>query len=196
MTLSTDYGPWSPASLAEIRDLLDSAPFRWWVAGGHALELHVGHAWRDHADTDVGSSRADAQSVHQWLHHFDLNIAANGRLKPWDGRPLIEADAENNVWVRRELASPWWFDMIIGDGDDANWIYRRNRSVRRPWDQAVLTGSDGTPYLAPEIQLLFKSKGLRPKDQADAEVVIPVLDADRQKWLKDHLPLEHPWTTI
>jgi hypothetical protein len=30
---------------------------------------------------------------------------------------------------------------------------------------AVLRTADGIPYLAPELQLLYKSKGLRSKDK-------------------------------
>ena len=39
---------------------------------------------------------------------------------------------------------------------------------RKPWDEAVLTSADGVPYLAPELQLLFKSRDVREKDDVDA----------------------------
>ena len=41
---------------------------------------------------------------------------------------------------------------------------------------AVLLSEQGIPYLAPEIQLLFKSKNNRTKDDGDATEVIPALD--------------------
>jgi hypothetical protein len=50
--------------------------------------------------------------------------------------------------------------------------------------------------LAPEIQLLYKSKGLRPKDQADFETVLPALDAARRGWLRSAIAVlspAHPW---
>lgn len=49
------------------------------------------------------------------------------------------------------------------------------------------------PYLAPEIQLLFKSTAVRPKDQLDAEEVVPRLAPDPRRWLAHHLGREHPW---
>ena len=49
------------------------------------------------------------------------------------------------------------------------------------------------PYLAPELQLLYKSKQLRPKDDADACVVIPALEPERAARLHSMLPLGHPW---
>lgn len=43
---------------------------------------------------------------------------------------------------------------------------------------AVLRSAAGIPYLAPELQLLYKSKGLRPKDDVDAaEVILSMLDS-------------------
>jgi hypothetical protein len=50
--------------------------------------------------------------------------------------------------------------------------------------------------LAPEIQLLYKCKGLRPKDQADFETVLPALDAARRGWLRSAIAVlspAHPW---
>jgi hypothetical protein len=56
--------------------------------------------------------------------------------------------------------------------------------------------ADGVPYLAPEIQLLFKSKGLRPKDYEDARRVIPLLNEEQRAWLRAHLPSGHEWTEL
>lgn len=84
-------------------------------------------------------------------------------------------------------------DLTIGEGDETDWIYRRDPSVRLPWDTAVLSGGSGIPYLAPEIQLLFKSSSDREKDATDAEVVIPRLGPERLRWLQRQLPGSHPW---
>ncbi|HEU5381681.1 MAG TPA: hypothetical protein VFV38_40190 [Ktedonobacteraceae bacterium] len=57
---------------------------------------------------------------------------------------------------------------------------------------------DGIPYLAPEIQLLYKAKDLRPKDEADFTRVLPALDGKRRQWLAQSLALVHPghvWLT-
>jgi hypothetical protein len=57
----------------------------------------------------------------------------------------------------------------------------------------VLAAADGTRYLAPELQLLFKSKDVRPKDDVDAARVIPLLDVVRRRRLGELLPATHPW---
>lgn len=191
--MSDDHGPWQPAATTELVGLFSGAPFRWWISGGVALELHVGRSWRDHEDADVGICRADAQAAHRWLAGLCLYIAAGGRLRPWDGRPLSAEDAENNVWAKDEADGPWRFDIAIGDGDADTWIYRRERAVHRPYSEAILTTAAGVPYLAPEIQLLFKSQGPRDKDHADAGQVIPRLEPLRSRWLRDHLPPGHHW---
>jgi hypothetical protein len=46
--------------------------------------------------------------------------------------------------------------------------------------------SNGTPYLVPEIVLLFKAKHDRPKDNADFAEVLPLLDPNSgwpTRWL-------------
>lgn len=175
----------------EVVERFAGAEFRWWLAGGRALELHLGDCWRGHDDTDVGLCRRDARGILGVLSDWDLHVASKGALAPWNGRPLRAG--ENNLWCRRTQSSPWVLDIAICDGNDAEWVYRRDPGIRRPWIEAVLTGVDGVPYLAPELQLLFKSRHVRPKDEIDARVVIPRLAPERRSWLLRHLPGDHPW---
>jgi len=59
-----------------------------------------------------------------------------------------------------------------------------------------VTSSDGIPYLTPEIQLFYKARGLRPKDETDFAAVLPVLTEAQRHWLADALARvygEHPW---
>lgn len=195
-------GPWEPMTVAAVAGRFDDAPFRWWMAGGHALEAHLSDGadgWRQHEDIDVGVCRQDAPALFEALHGWDIQIAASGELSPWDGTALDPDGSDhagNNLWCRPTPSAPWMLDVLIGDGNDHDWIYRRDTSVHRPWTEAVLHSRSGLPYLAPEIQLLFKSKTIRPKDAVDAAHVIPELDAHRQTWLAAQLPPEHSWQTI
>jgi len=68
--------------------------------------------------------------------------------------------------------------------------------VRVPWGEAVLTSGSGVPYLAPHLQLLFKSVRPRPKDTADAEQVIPLLEEAHRSWLANQLEADHPWQVL
>ncbi len=190
------YGAWAPATTEQLAGLFAGAPFPWWITGGVALELHAGRSWRAHGDADVGIRRMDAQAVRGWLGALHPFIASNGELRRWTGGPLSAGDAENNVWVKKEPDGPWWFDIAVGEGDERSWRYRREPSIGRDWSQAVLISAGGIPYLAPEIQLLFKSKGRREKDDLDAQVVIPLLDHDRRRWLEAHLDPGHRWVRL
>jgi hypothetical protein len=158
--------------------LFDGAPFRWWVAGGHALELHLGRSWRNHDDLDIGICRQDMDEAIAWLEGWDCRVGLN------------------NVWGRRSPVGPWQLDLTVGEGSEELWVYRRDTGVTRPWKTAVLSDPVGIPYLAPDIQLLFKSKSPRPKDDQDAARVIPELGRSELEFLAETLPGSHPWREI
>jgi hypothetical protein len=134
-----------------VVEVFAPAAFRWWISGGHALDLHLGRTWRSHEDTDVGVVRHDLRSVFTFLAGWDLHVAAAGHLTP---------------------------------------------SVQVPWALAVLRTTDGVPYLSPELQLLYKSKGLRPKDDVDAAAVIPHLDDRQRELLARLLEPDHAWQRL
>lgn len=191
-----EFGRWEPLSVAATIETFRAAPFRWWLSGGRALELHLGRSWRDHADTDVGVIRRDAARILPVLDGWDIHIAAAGRLAPWTGEGLEAALHQNNLWCRRHADGPWLVDVTIGEGDDEVWIYRRDPRHRFQWTDAVLQTADGVPYLAPDLQLLFKSKDPREKDDVDALEVIPELDPVRRDRLSRLLPAAHRWQRL
>ena len=182
--------------LEEVLEIFTDAPFRWWVSGGHALEFHLGRCWRAHDDIDIGILRVDGSEVHAWLDGWELWIAVDGDLRPWLGEALDAETGENNVWVRAQGASSWIFDMAINSGDAEGWVYRRDQRILRSWETTILKTANGIPYLAPEIQLLFKAKDPRPKDHRDAAEVIPELSAKQRWFLREHLGVGHPWAQM
>ncbi len=190
------FGPWRPMSIDDAWAALADCPAPWWFTGGHALELFAGHSWRSHDDLDVGIRRCDATTVleHLRARGWEVVVAAAGVLAPWDGGPLIEDRHQNNVWCRRP-GQPWQLDVTIGEGDDERWVYRRDRGITRPWPLAVRE-VDGARFLAPELQLLFKSTDVRPKDSVDAEQVIPLIDGGGLALLVAQLRAGHPWLDL
>jgi len=166
------------------------------VTGGRALELHLGRSWRGHDDTDLSFCRTQAAEVRKLLASWDIQVAAAGELTPWDGSTLSADTHQNNLWCRRQPGEPWCLDLTVSDGDDADWSFRRDPTLRVPWAVAVLKTRDGVPYLSPELQLLFKARDPRPKDHEDAAEVIPVLDLDQATLLRRRLPADHPWLAL
>jgi hypothetical protein len=56
-----------------------------------------------------------------------------------------------------------------------------------------------SPFLAPEIVLLYKSKEPRATDQADFHNALPRLSIYARKWLAEALSLtsvDHPWIAM
>lgn len=190
------FGAWEPLSLTEVRAAFADAPFRWWITGGHALELFVGRSWRAHDDMDVSLVRADVAQLHAVLRGWDLHVAAGGVLSPFTGSALSAGRHENNVWCRRSPRAPWCLDLTVSEGDAEHWIFRRDSRLRLPWTTAVLTSADGMSHLAPELQLLFNSRDPGPKDEIDAAVVIPLLSSAAVELLAAWLGPAHPWQSL
>ena len=189
-----ELGPWKSLELDEVIRLFERWPARWWITGGVALEIHLGRSWRPHHDSDVSILRDDTPALPLLLAGWDINVAAAGVLTPWDGGAL--AVQANNMWCRKAPDQPWCLDITISEGDQKCWIYRCDPTLRVPWENAVLRNERGIPYLAPELQLLFKSKNNRTQDDRDATEVIPSLAAGRQRRLRSLLPNEHPWQAL
>lgn len=187
------YGPWVAPSPAEVARLLEGAPFRWWIAGGWAVEA-LGGRRRHHDDTDVAVIRDDVAAVREWFAEYHLWEVDSGML-----RPLVPGDAlrdrPEQVWIRRDSTQPWVLDLALTPTDGDDWLYKRDHRVRRPLDE-VGVEVEGVAYLRPSIVLLYKARLQRPKDAADFASLRPGLPDDDVKWLDDALALvapEHPW---
>ena len=174
---------------------MSTSGMRWWFIGGHALEMHLGRRWRDHDDIDVGVCRVDLDALVPLLGEWEIHVAAAGVLRRWDGGSLASERHENNLWFKRPNG-PWRLDMVIGDGNNDSWAFRRDPTFRLPWDLAVRSTAGRTAYLTPALQLLFKSRGLRPKDHVDAAEVFPELDEWGIALLDVRLRGDHPWRPL
>lgn len=88
--------------MPEVRALFSALRAPWWIAGGHAIELAVGHRFREHGDIDVLLLRRDQLAVQQALSAWELWAAdPPGTLRPWqpgeflrEGPPLRRAHSK------------------------------------------------------------------------------------------------------
>ena len=80
------------------------------------------------------------------------------------------------------------------DGDE--WFSRRSPLIRGRRDDLIVVYG-GIPCVRAEVQLLYKAKGRRPKDELDFAACLPMLSAGAREWLRDNLwlahPAGHPW---
>ena len=188
---------WQPLSPAQVQQVLSGLAVPWWIAGGWAIDLHLGRQTREHGDTDVVILRDDQLAVQQHLSGWDLHKTKQPGLSPWPRAEYLAAPI-NDIWCRRTPQSPWCIQFMLLDGSHDRWIFRRNRSISGPIRRLGRRTAEGIPYLAPEIQLLYKAKPQPlPKDDADLTAVLPCLDAEAREWLLRALHLcfgeVHPW---
>jgi hypothetical protein len=96
--------------------------------------------------------------------HLWENI--DGALRPLLPGVPVRADC-GQLWVRRNASSPWRMEFLIDRASSrAEWVFKRDDSVRLPWDQAAHFVA-GASYVRPEVALLFKARQGRDKDRAD-----------------------------
>ncbi|OAI39551.1 hypothetical protein AYO38_01545 [bacterium SCGC AG-212-C10] len=184
------FGIWEPYGTAAATDLMQGFRGNWWIAGGHAIEAFAGRVIREHDDIDIGILREDAEALHAHLRTWDLQAAdPPGTLRRWGGEPLGES--VHDVWARESPTGPWRVQFMLNESEQDEWIFRREPMLRLPL-MSLTFEQGGAEYLIPEVQLLFKAKGLREKDQTDFEAALPLLEPSSKAWLSVALKMTHP----
>ena len=88
---------------------------------------------------------------------------------------------------------------MLDESEKDVWLFRRQPRIARPLGAVIRRNADGIPYLSPEIQLLYKARSPRARDQADCDLIAPLMDANARAWLKQSLrdlDPEHEWIKI
>ena len=190
----TAWAAWSPA---QVTDLLTGTGVAWCVVGGWAIDLFLNVQTRTHGDLEIAIARADFAAMRKQLARFEVRSIGDGEVWRIDDTALPPPHRHQN-WVLDIAADVWRLDVMLEPGDNATWIFRRDKSIRTPRASMVSTTRAGIPFLKPEGVLLYKAKAQRPKDEADFNVCLPHLDAAARRWLMDALQRAHPghpWLT-
>ena len=198
-THSAGYGP-----VHAVGSLLSDLAVPWWITGGWAVDLAVGHVTRDHADVDVMMLERDEHAL-RGLAGLDIQLIADGQPPgPWPaGRRLTGGPAPGpkppvtgpgrrvgDRLVLRGEDLPLPAEVVPAAAVGTIWVYKQGSHIFvRPLAD-ITRYWQGIPFLAPEVVLLIKARpGLdRPgtdNDQRDFEAALPVLSAQQRSWLKD-----------
>lgn len=189
---------WAPLSIKEVTELFHHAPFMWMIAGGWALDLHIGFESREHGDMDIVFKSSDQEKVFHFLSKdWELYKAKDGGLAPWQaGEFSVSID---NIWARKNTQSPWAFQMLFVEDINEQWLYKREKSITKPIEDLLLRSVEGIPYMRPEVQLLYKagSSNIRKKDLEDFLLIWPSLNETGKHWFNEALtkqfPAGHEW---
>ncbi len=185
------YGPWRARTPQDAAALLEGYADLWWVAGGWAIEA-FSHQARPHDDIDISVPRSGVTALRAHLSgRLDVWHADNGTLRPLVDQAEPVPDTCEDLWLRPSGADPWEYDVKVMDATPTTWTYKRDSRISRPVAEILWVG-DGITYLRPEVQLLHKAPGLRPKDQLDFDACLPLLSPEALSWLRIALGTAHP----
>jgi hypothetical protein len=167
----------------------------WWIGGGWAIDLFLGETTRAHHDLDVGIFRTDERDVRRLFTDWEFASAHAGRLDPLSAEQTCPR-ISHSIWCRPAGADEWVLELVLEESEGNEWVYRRDPRIRLPMSSVSAGSNSGLPILAPEIELLYKSKATRPKDAHDFAVVAPRLSREARMWLREALAAVapgHPW---
>jgi hypothetical protein len=189
----------SPLMESPFQPILDTAklltdfPHPWFISGGWAIDLFLGKVTRNHSDIEVGIYRRDQQALHDHFIGWHLEKAlANGKGEwfPWEtgeelSLPIFQIKAKHSN------IEPFELEFFLNEREETHWLSRRHDGLARPIETVNLISELSIPILAPDIQLLYKAKHTRSKDQADFILTLPRLDSTQRNWLAINLRKHH-----
>ena len=171
------------------------APFRWWIAGGWALDLFLGTETRPHSDVDVAVFRDEQDQVYGYLPNWTFEYVQAGTRHRWSRTERLELPV-HEIWARRRGSEAWQLEFVLNESHGSNWLFRRDPRIRLPLAQLEALRAEPLPFLPPEIVLLYKSNRLDAKSEQDFAAVAPSLTPDSSTWLRGALAVTdpaHPW---
>jgi hypothetical protein len=188
---------WTPLSLSEVKAIFANAPLTWGLGGGYAIEQFLGAPLRPHSDVDIVIFRDEQIAAQQYLAEWHLYAAdPPGTLRKWIANEYLPFGIHDIWGYRSGIAHGWEFQFMVAEGEGDEWFHRRNPQIRGRRDE-MLTEYNGWPCVRAEVQLMYKSRNGRPKDELDFRACLPKLSAEQKGWLKAQLEIlysaGHTW---
>jgi hypothetical protein len=175
----------------KVMGLMSNYGQPWAIAGGWAIDLHVGKETRKHADVEIAVFRDQQQELKRYLDSWEFKKVVNGEMLVWEGEELMLPIHElHGTYGVEEI------EVLMNEVVDQEWVFRRDSNITFPAESLIQESPDGIPYLHPSVVLLYKAKHLREKDHQDFLSVKDRLDQWNKQWLiralESHLP-GHAW---
>jgi hypothetical protein len=165
----------------------------WYIAGGWALDLFLGHLTREHHDIDVAVFREDQSELRKFLAGWRFQkVVKRKRLgrEAWDRRewlslPVHEVHASSP-------AKDMELEILLNESSGEHWVFRRNPKVTLARSSLGRLAHARVPYLTPEVVLLYKADHPSEVDEADFAIVGRALNSNQRRWLADALRVCYP----
>ena len=178
-----EYSNWQPLNLAYIK--LKLKDLEWILAGGFALEHFYGKAYRLNGDIDIIIKRSHQRQLTKYFEPRNIYVAYKGKLSPFSSNQYYEKPIQD-IWILSDDNHFWCLQIMLIDEVNGKWRYKRNTAIQLPYEEIYLE-KEGIKILKPEIQLLYKSKSIRAKDQLDFEMIQQKLSIEAKAWLNNSL---------
>jgi hypothetical protein len=186
-----DDAPWEAWRPEDVAARLAQVEAPWYVAAGWAIDLFLGRERREHEDLEIAVPAVGFGEVAEALGELDFHVVA-----PATAVPVAESgdlfETHHQTWGLDRAANAWRVDVFREPSDGDTWICRRDPAIRLPYSELIEPSDAGIPYLRPEVVMLFKAKGARPKDEGDLAAVLPRLEPARRRWLAEAIERVHP----
>ncbi|QSO47363.1 nucleotidyltransferase domain-containing protein [Alicyclobacillus mengziensis] len=183
--------------LDSVAELMKDFQYPWLIAGGWSIDLALGAVTRQHEDVDICVFRQHVQGVLDYFSDWDIAVAIPGehRLEPC--RTVQDTSPPRfGLHLRK---GEQFIEILLTDRIDDEVIFRRDPSIRMPLHDFIRMDNQGRKYVAPEWQLLFKSKEGREKDEQDFTSYISHCSEQQREWLLTALKTNNPnskWITM
>jgi hypothetical protein len=187
--LLTDF-TWESWTPEEVARRLSGVEMPWAIAAGWALDLFRGSITREHEDVEIAVPSAHFQAIRSALMPYEFDVVGAGRRWPLSDQRAFQF--MHQTWLRDPDTGVYRLDVFREPHDGAIWICRHDPSLRRPYFEVIRKTTSGVPYVVPEIVLLFKARLARPKDDADLDGTLPLLDLRARNWLRSALERLYP----
>ncbi|WP_050348255.1 hypothetical protein [Arsenicicoccus sp. oral taxon 190] len=126
----------------------------------------------------------DFTVVHRQFPGWDVQAAdPPGSLRSWKPDETLPRSV-HDIWCRPSPGDPWKVQFMIDEACGQDWVSRRDSHVRLPLAGLRRTSNTGIPYVTPEVQLFYKARSPRPKDEQDFVATLPHLDPEQRTWLR------------
>ncbi len=118
------------------------------------MDTLVTHQTRDHTDIEIAIFREDQLALQRILKGWRLELSTKEGRRIW----------QPGEWLQLPLHEIHTYDsdndgveFLLNEKSDSEWVFRRNKAVKREISALTMYTQDGIPFFGPEIVLLYKA---------------------------------------